>query len=563
MSDNGNSVYEKLTPARKALVDAVMKNLENGVGLWEQGWAGGDAPVSGISGKRYNGINRMFLMAATAERGYSDNRWVTFKQMEDKGWSFKRDEEGRSRGKNAGVSIEYFELRDRETKQPFDRHTLDGMTADERNEYMDENVYPIRKYYRVFNGDVIEGIPERERVEHDPTGRNDRAEALIKYWSETESPIKYGGSMAYYSSTKDEIHLPEKQDFVDMPEFYSTALHEIGHSTGHETRLDRNLSGAFGSAEYAEEELRAEIASMFLEQDLGVAASEKHIENNSAYIGSWKSKIKEDPNVLFKAIADAERMTKFVMAKEKEIKRETEPFAVVEETDEYGETVYKVKMCSEYGQTQSALHGYPFRSREALMAEFGKMQELPFWKGKAFEEVSLEELQARSIKRAEEQEQKEERLSNIEEEKSEVFLPPSEVAAASETQTSSAARTVDMTGRGVESLTRMEDRDLVERASKTKQGAKFSALFNGVDVLGSEDKNERSLMARLAVHTSDRDKLMRVFKASGQYRDDKPNAYYERMATEEMQFVSGLREKPAAPAASATEKAGRYANARS
>lgn len=73
---------------------------------------------------------------------------------------------------------------------------------------------------------------------------------------------------------------------------------------------------------------------MFLEQDLGVAASDKHIENNSAYIGAWKSKIKEDPNVLFKAIADAERMTKFVMSKEKEIKRETEPFAVVEETDE-------------------------------------------------------------------------------------------------------------------------------------------------------------------------------------------------------------------------------------
>lgn len=563
MSDNENSAYEKLTPARKALVDAVMKNLEKGVGLWEQGWAGGGAPVSGISGKQYNGINRMFLMAATAERGYSDNRWVTFKQMEDKGWSFKRDEEGRSRGKNAGVSIEYFELRDRQTKQPFDRHTLDGMTADERNEYMDENVYPIRKYYRVFNGDVIEGIPERERVDHDPTGRNDRAEALIKYWSETESPIKYGGSMAYYSSTKDEIHLPEKQDFVDMPEFYSTALHEIGHSTGHEKRLNRNLDGKFGSAEYAEEELRAEIASMFLEQDLGVAASEKHIENNSAYIGSWKSKIKEDPNVLFKAIADAERMTKFVMEKEKEIKRETEPFAVIEETDEYGETVYKVKMCAEYGQTQSALSGYPFRSREALMAEFGKMQELPFWKGKAFEEVSLEELQAQSIKRAEEQEQKEERLSKIEEEKSEVFMPPSAVAAASETETASAARTVDMTGRGIESLSRMEDRELVEKASKSKQGTKFSALFNGINVLGSEEKNERSLIARLAVYTSDKEKIMRVFKASGQYHDEKPNAHYEKMMAEEISFVAGLREKPAVPAASATAKAGRYANAKS
>ena len=95
-----------------------------------------------------------------------------------------------------------------------------------------------------------------------------------------------------------------------------------------------------------------------------------------------KQAIKEDPNILFKAIADAERITKFVMAKEKEIKKETEPYAVVEETDEYGAPVYKVMMAAEHGQTQYALSGYPFRSREALMAEFGKMQELPFWKDK-------------------------------------------------------------------------------------------------------------------------------------------------------------------------------------
>ena len=109
----------------------------------------------------------------------------------------------------------------------------------------------------------------------------------------------------------------------------------------------------------------------------------------------------------------------------------------------------------------------------------------------------------------------------------------------------------------------MEDRELVEKASKSKQGAKFSALFNGINVLGSEEKNERSLIARLAVYTSDKEKIMRVFKASGQYRDEKPNAYYDQMMSEEIRFVVGLREKPALPAASATAKAGRYANAKS
>ena len=558
MSDEQkNTAYDRLTPQRKLLVDAVLSNLDKGTGLWKQGWSGGGAPVSAITGKRYNGVNRIFLMLASMERGYSDNRWLTYKQMEDKGWSFKTDAEGRSLGKGAGVAIEYFELRDKQTKQPFDRHTLDGMTADERNEYMDENVYPLRKYYRVFNGDVIEGIPEQKKGEHDTTGYNARAENLISYWSETESPIRYGGSAAFYSPQTDEIRLPKKEAFVDMPEFYSTALHEIGHSTGHEKRLNRVMSTDRKTPEYAEEELRAEIASMFIEQDLGVEVKEKHIENNSAYIGAWKSKIKEDPNILFKAIADAERITKFIMAKEKEIKKETEPFAVVEDTDEYGETVYRVEMCAEHGQTQYALSGYPFRSREALMSEFGKMQELPFWRDKAFEEVSREELQARSIARAEEQEKKEERLSEIEEEKSEVFLPPSELAATMSGE-SPAARPVDMAGRGIESLTRMEDRELVERASKTKQGAKFSALFNGIAVLGSEEKNERSLMARLAVHTTDKEKLLRVFRASGQYRDEKPNAYYDKMATEELQFMAELRRRPKMPVAANAGSRGHY-----
>ena len=548
MSDEQkNTAYDKLTPQRKLLVDAVLKNIENGVGLWEQGWAGGGAPVSAITGKQYNGVNRVFLLLAAMEKGYSDNRWLTYKQMEDKGWHFKTDEEGKSLGKGAGVAIEYFELRDKETKQPFDRHTLDGMTAEERADYMDENVYPLRKYYRVFNGDVIEGIPERKKGEHDATGYNPRAEALIEYWSDTESPIRYGGSAAFYSPKTDDIHLPQKEDFVDMPEYYSTALHEIGHSTGHEKRLNRNLSTDRGSPDYAKEELRAEIASMFLEQDLGVEVKEKNIENNSAYIASWKSSIKEDPNILFKAIADAERITKFVMAKEKEIKKETEAYAVVEETDEYGAPVY--------------LSGYPFRSREALMAEFGKMQELPFWKGKAFEEVSREELEARSVKRAEEQDAKTERLSQIQEEKSDVFVPPSE-AAASATQEKPAAKAVDMTGRGIDSLTRMEDRELVERASATKQGAKFSTLFNGIAVLGSEEKNERSLMARLAVHTTDKEKLLRVFRASGQYRDEKPNAYYSKMADEELQFMAELRSRQTAQSSAPAAKVGRYANAK-
>ena len=559
------NAYEKLTPQRKLLYDAVMQNLEKGSLEWLQGWAANDTPVSAITGKRYNGLNRLSLMQAAAERGYSDNRWLTYKQMEDRGWSFKHNEEGKSLGKNAGVSIEYFELRDKKTKQPFDRSLLDGMTADERDEYIEENVYPLRKYYRVFNGDVIEGIPALERRELDESGYNERAENLIKTWSDTECPIIHGGSLAYYNIANDEIRLPRRESFVDLPEYYSTALHEIGHSTGAEKRLNREMSADKSSQAYAMEELRAEFASMFIEQDLGVNAKANHTQNNSAYIQSWSKSLKEDPNVLFKVIVDAERITKFVTSKEKAAKKEQEEnkhveyFAIMQDTDEYGDTVNKVMMCVESGKTQYALSGYPFRSREALMTEFGKMQELPLWKDKEFQEVSEEQLKNISAQRAEEQSAKSERLDKIQEEESSIYIPPGE-AVAKDLPTYSV---VDMAGRGIDSLVNMDDRDIVERASKSRHGDKFLSLWNGEKVLGTEEKNERSLMARLAIYTQDKDKLLRIFKASGQFRDEKPNAYYNKLADESIAFIAGTRSQNKPAAVKPTAKTGRYANAKS
>lgn len=421
----------------------------------------------------------------------------------------------------------------------------------------------MRKYYRVFNADVIEGIPARETKELDASGRNARAEKILQYWSDNESKIIYGGDEAFYRLSSDEIHLPERERFVDLPEFYSTAMHEVGHSTGHEKRLNRQM-GKRGTSEYAVEELRAEIASMFLAQDFEIAATEEHVHNNSEYIKAWYDEIKEDPNVLFKAIADAERITKFITAKEREIQKDTEPYAIVEDTDEYGEKVYKVLMTAEHGQTTYALSGYPFRSKEALMSEFGKMQELSFWADKEFVEVTVDELEAESRKRAEEQSAKAERLREIEEEKSEIFIPPSEVAAqvAEEATVVGTVAAVEMAGRGIGSLTRMDDREIVERASKTKYGEKFLALFNGEAVLGDEEKNERSLMARLAMMTGENtEQLLRIFRASGQFREDKPNSYYEKMAKEEMQFVANL--KPSVPPAAAKSTRSRFANTKS
>ena len=113
----------------------ILKNLEEGTGLWKAGWNLPKVPESAITKKQYHGVNNFFLSLVAMARGYGDHRWATFKQIEEKGWSFKTDEEGNSLGKGAGVSIEYFDLIDKTTGKKLDRSVLDGMTVEEKDEY--------------------------------------------------------------------------------------------------------------------------------------------------------------------------------------------------------------------------------------------------------------------------------------------------------------------------------------------------------------------------------------------------------------------------------------------
>ena len=529
-----NKTLNKLTHQQKGLIEQVMYNLENGAGLWKQGWIARGAPESAITGKKYRGINNFFLTLVALSKGYTDNRWATFNQMEEKGWKFKTDEEGKSLGKGAGVPVEFYSLHDRKTKKAFEKSTLVGMDESEQQEYMKENVFPIRRSYYVFNGDIIDGIPELERYEIDPNARVERVDKFLQMWNDNEVQIIHGGEMAYYSPTKDEIHLPPMNAFLSLQDYYSTAFHETGHSTGHQSRLNRKLDNKFGTPEYAEEELRAEIASMFLSQEFGISADMSAIRNNSAYIQAWKEKLQENPDVLFTAIADANNITKYIVAKEQEFNatKDIEHYAIVEDTDYYDNPVYKVYMTADYGQTRPAL-SFAFSSREALLQEFEKMQELPFWKDKTFVEVSKDELDQISIQKAEKGQ-----VEQIEEEPSEVYKPPSQVVAKTDTKSNGE----EMQNRGVETLTRMDDREIVERASKSKGGEKFSQLYKGLSVLGSEEKDEYSLMTRLAMYVNgDKEQLMRIFQSSKQFRESKGVEYYEKVADKSLDFVAGIK----------------------
>lgn len=535
MSENEtkSSAYEKLTPQRKQLVDQVLANLEKGNLFWTQGWVAAGAPESAVTGKKYRGINNLYLSLVAMAENYGDNRWATFRQMEEKGWTFKKDEEGHTLGKGKSVSVEYYEMRDKETKRRFDRSVLDGMTFDEQREYMDKNVYWLRKFYRVFNCSLMDGVPAKEMPMIDVNDRIEKAEAILDYWNANESKIVYGGSQAFYRPSTDEVHLPEREKFKSTQSFYDTAFHEIGHSTGHESRLNRDLSGGFGSQSYAMEELRAEIASIFMAQDLGIEPSEDRLQNNAAYIQSWKDEIKENPNALFTAIADADKIARYVSSKEQAYRqtKDVEYYAIVEETNAYSEQVYRCYICDEEGKVKPLIN-YGFADRDALEKELDKIKELDLWKDKTFEEVGIEALKAKS--------EEKEKAGKVEQEKSTEYIRPSELVAA---EVAAKALPVSMDGRGKESLTRMSDRETLSRA-ETYYGkdGKFSDLYHGKNVLKSEEESEYGLMVRLAMFCGgDQDRLLRVFRSSGQYREEKPNAYYEKMAENSLKFISDTK----------------------
>lgn len=218
------------------------------------------------------------------------------------------------------------------------------------------------------------------------------------------------------------------------------------------------------------------------------------------------------------------------MSKEALIKKRTEPYAVTEEETEFGETEYALHLASDYGQTRIR---FIASTKEELMENLEWLKSAPYWSDTDFEEVSLEELEEISISRAKREE--------TEATKSDIYLPPSEIVA----RASPKSDPIDMADRGEERLTRMSDREIVEKAKNSTGKETFTRLYNGEAVLGSEEKDEKSLMSRLAMYAEDKGQLLRVFRSSGQYRDEKPNGYYEKMADDSILFISRIREIPA------------------
>lgn len=282
---------------RKAVTERLIGMLESGTAPWQKPWDAGIAAMNrphNFNGRPYHGVNALMLWCTAIDKGYEDPRWLTFKQVNKLGGHVNK-------GEKAQI-VEYWQW-EKEVENP---------------ETGEKEKVPLEhpKVYRaaVFNADQCTGLPKlrRQAQKWSPV---ERAENII---AANGVPVTHNtDGSAFYSPGGDFICLPPRESFATVDAYYSTLLHEVGHSTGHPTRLNREFGGLFGSEGYAREELRAELASTFLCGELGIATTGSD-EQHAAYVKSWVSALKNDYNEIFKAAADAEKICNYLHEREKE-----------------------------------------------------------------------------------------------------------------------------------------------------------------------------------------------------------------------------------------------------
>ncbi|MBS0425123.1 MAG: DUF1738 domain-containing protein [Proteobacteria bacterium] len=289
--------------AKKAFHEQVAENLieqlKKGVAPWQKPWKPGDLlavlPVNPTTGKRYRGINSLNLMS----RAYTDPRWLTYKQAAALNAQVRKGEKS--------TLVQYWKFTDERIKEDNSGNPAlnsEGNPIKEQVRLERPRVF----YASVFNAEQMDNLPELDikAPDWDPL---ERAEQILQ---SSNAVIRHGeADNAFYRPSTDSIHLPHKHQFPTPDRYYATALHELDHWTGHELRLNRDLSHPFGSHGYAKEELRAEIASMLLGGELGIGHDPgQHV----AYVNSWIKALQEDPTEIFRAAADAEKIQDYVLA---------------------------------------------------------------------------------------------------------------------------------------------------------------------------------------------------------------------------------------------------------
>ena len=285
------SLYEEVTAT-------IIAQLEAGIFPWVQPWsaaaAGVGLPRNAVTGRPYSGINILILWGAVIEGGYAAQDWLTFRQALAAGGCVRKGERGRT--------IFYA---DRFTPKNDRGHEQVGQQTDEA-----VRTVSFLKRFTVFNVAQCEGLPERFTAEPSPTTGHEPHQAAEELIAACGADFRVGGGEAFYSPIGDYVQVPPQAAFKQPQDYYDVALHELGHWTGHKSRLGRDQTGGHGTPAYAREELCAELSAAFLCATLGVAPSLRHAD----YLGYWLAVLRADSRAIFKAASQASKAADFLLA---------------------------------------------------------------------------------------------------------------------------------------------------------------------------------------------------------------------------------------------------------
>ncbi|EPX80562.1 ArdC family protein [Salipiger mucosus] len=279
------------------ITDKIIAELEEGRLPWVQPWgtAAVQAPLAmprNVStGRQYSGINVLILWGAVIQQGYPTQHWLTFRQALSLGGNVRKGERG--------TTVVYA-----------DRFTPEDEKRRARETGEDANRIPFLKRFTVFNAAQCEGLPEDIAIEAPPPPPGliePRVEALI---AATGIDFRIGGNRAFYVPALDYVQVPPPQAYFEPINWHRTALHEMGHATGHSSRLARDFSGSFGTRKYAFEELIAEISSAFCCASLGIIPTVRHAD----YIGAWQEVMREDSRAIVRAASQASKAADWLLA---------------------------------------------------------------------------------------------------------------------------------------------------------------------------------------------------------------------------------------------------------
>ena len=290
----------------KEFAGKLKEQIEQGVAPWQKPWKPGEErlPKNIQTDKPYRGGNSIYLSVTQTAKGYSDNRWATYKQIKDMGGQVRKGEKA-----THVLFYKFDDERKKEQEQP-DRPATEGKAEREHTRP------PMVRCYAVFNVEQADGLTlERKGDDREPPPEwkaHQTAERVIQ-----ESGIRVvheRGDRAFYNMQTDKVTLPEREQFATANGYYQTALHELGHATGHPDRMDRDTLkhgvGNFGGTEYAREELRAEMSAMMTGERVGVGHDGTR---GAAYVQGWIKALEDDPKEIYKAAADAQRISDYLM----------------------------------------------------------------------------------------------------------------------------------------------------------------------------------------------------------------------------------------------------------